>query len=138
MILTGEKKLVPLNQLKPADPGHYPEVSVKALYSEYAERPEIKPYMPPKVNKGRTLQKEYFFNIVNTFFHDELKAILEHANSLRNSVDEIEQKQESIVMSQKMSEDMFKFPYISVGIYSYVFGTDLDSYRKLKATRSIC
>ena len=52
--------------------GHYPEVSVKALYEEYKDRPEVKPYWPPKVSKGRTLNKEYFFNIMNTFVNEEL------------------------------------------------------------------
>ena len=44
--------------------------------------------MPPKVNKGRTLNKEYFFNIVSTFANQELQEILQHANAQRNSIDD--------------------------------------------------
>ena len=60
--------------------GHYPEVSVKVLYPEYTDRVEISQYLPPKICKGRTLDKSYFFNIMNTFLHEELKSMLEYAN----------------------------------------------------------
>ena len=59
---------------------------MKALYDEFATRPEAVPYMPPKLHKGRTLSKPYFFDVVGTLFPDELDAILKHANSQRNSV----------------------------------------------------
>lgn len=80
MVLSGEKKLCPLKDLKHVVVGNYPEVSVKALFPKYSKREEIAPYMPPKINEGRTLNKEYFFNILNTFLHDELQAILVYAN----------------------------------------------------------
>lgn len=79
-MLKGEKKLCPLKDLKPVAVGHYPEVSVKALYPRYKDRDEIAAYMPPKVNATRSLDKCYFFNILNTFLHEELQAILTYAN----------------------------------------------------------
>ena len=60
--------------------GHYPEVSVKALYNEYAERADIKAYMPPKIHKGRQCDKEYFFTVVNSICEQEVSAIFNHAN----------------------------------------------------------
>ena len=98
--MCGEKKFVPLSELKPVDAGHFPEVSVKGLYEDFANRPEIKKYMPPKVNKGRTLNKEYFFNIVSTFANQELQEILQHANAQRNSIDDQQQRSEAILMSE--------------------------------------
>ena len=53
MILNGEKKLLPKVDVQWVDVGHYPEVSVKALYAEFAQREDIKVYLPPKINKGR-------------------------------------------------------------------------------------
>ena len=72
MILNGEKKLLTLKELKPVDVGHYPELSVKKLYAEFAQREALKPYLPPKVTKNKQVDKEYFFNVVNTLFEDEL------------------------------------------------------------------
>ena len=98
--MRGEKKFIPLSELKQVDAGQFPEVSVKGLYEDFANRPEIKKYMPPKVNKGRTLNKEYFFNIVSTFANQELQEILQHANAQRNSIDDQEQRSEAILMSE--------------------------------------
>ena len=81
MILNGEKRLLTLKELKPVDVGNYPEISVKKLYAEFAERETMKPYLPPKIPKSRQMDKEYFFNVVNTLFEDELKSILEYANA---------------------------------------------------------
>ena len=77
-----------------------PELSVKTLYAEYAERPEIKPYLPPKLYKGRSCDKSYFWNVVNTVTEGEVEAMVHHANSQRNAVDSGDMNQESITMSQ--------------------------------------
>ena len=53
MILNGEKKLLAKADVKWVDIGHYPEVSVKALYAEFSTREDIAIYLPPKINKGR-------------------------------------------------------------------------------------
>ena len=91
---------MPKNGVKPVDAGCYPELSVKTLYAEYAERPEIQPYLPPKINKGRSCDKSYFWNVVNTVTEGEVEAMVDHANSQRNAVDSGDMNQESITMSQ--------------------------------------
>ena len=72
MILTGEKKLLPLAELKPVEVGNFPEVSVNALYKDFAERPTVAPYMPPKITKGKGLDKTFFFNVISTLHEEEL------------------------------------------------------------------
>ena len=85
---------MPMKQVNPINPGHFQEVTVKALYEEFANRPEIKPYMPIKVTKGRPLQRQYFFDMVNTFYPKELGSILANANKMRNNVAEQQEQQE--------------------------------------------
>ena len=51
--MNGEKRLLPRAEVKFVDVGHYPEVSVKNMYEEFAKRPQVVLYMPPKINKGR-------------------------------------------------------------------------------------
>ena len=53
MILSGEKRLMSLNDIKSVSVGHFSEVSVKGLYEEYSLRPEIKIYLPNELPKGR-------------------------------------------------------------------------------------
>ena len=106
LVLSGEKRLLPKNEVIPVDAGCYPELAVKTLYAEYAERPDIKPFLPPKVNKGRSCDKTYFWNVVNTLTDGEVEAMVDHANSQRNAVDSGDMQQESITMSQQMVELM--------------------------------
>jgi len=80
-ILIGEKKLLKLDEVKAVHVGNFPEISVKKLYTEFAIRPEMRPYLPEKLAKGKQLEKEYFFNVVNTLFHEELQAIVAHAGT---------------------------------------------------------
>jgi hypothetical protein len=114
MVLAGEKRLLPKKDVQPVDAGCYPELSVKTLYAEYEERPEIKQYLPPKVNKGRICDKSYFWNVVNTVTAGEVEAMVDHANSQRNAVDSGDMNQESITMSQQMVELMQAHPWVSV------------------------
>ena len=74
--------------MSPFNVGHYPKISVKSLYDEFAKRPEVEPYMPPKVHKGRTLDKKYFWDVVGTLFPDEVDAMVKHANSSRHSLED--------------------------------------------------
>ena len=85
MVLAGEKVFIPLSDIRPVEVGHFPEVSVKHMYDEFSVRPDISKYMPPKLNEGRTLDKEYFFNIVNSHYGKELQSILKHASIQRNT-----------------------------------------------------
>ena len=47
----------------------------------------MKPYFPDKLSKGKQMDKTYFFNVVNTLYEEELRAILDHAMGLRNSIE---------------------------------------------------
>ena len=60
-----------MSELKLVNVGNYPELSVKNLWAEFSERKILKPYMPPKVYKDRYVEKDYFFDMLNTFCHDE-------------------------------------------------------------------
>ena len=83
MVLSGEKRFVEKADLKPISVAHYPEINVKTLYDQYKDHKLLKPFMPPSICKGRTLDRAYFFNVMNTFVGDELMAIIRHAQSLR-------------------------------------------------------
>ena len=113
LVLKGEKKFLAQSEIKPCDPGHWPEVAVKHLYDDFSKRPEVEPYMPPKVHKGRTLDKKYCFEVWNTIFPAEIDAILKHANEQRHSLESEHQRDSAILVSQEMSDLLFKYPWIS-------------------------
>ena len=88
-MLNGSKRLIPLKELRTVAIANFPEVSVKTLWDEYKDRKEVKDYFPPKLCKGRTLDRTYFFNVLNTFLGEELKAILDHAHTQRTSISDV-------------------------------------------------
>ena len=79
--MCGEKKLLTMAELKPIAVPPHPELAVCTLYEEYANRAALAALMPPKIAKGRQLDKQYFWNCVNTMYPGEVQAMVEHANS---------------------------------------------------------
>ena len=112
MIFAGEKKLLKLSQLKPVNVGNYPELSVKKLYTEFATRKTVEPYMPPKLMKGRQIDKVYFWNCVHTLHPEELESMMQYANAQRNSVSDQANQDDSIRLTNEMYEAMKKYPWI--------------------------
>ena len=52
-ILMGEKRLLKKSEVKHTEVGNYQEISVKGLYDEFTKRPDVKPYFPDKLAKGK-------------------------------------------------------------------------------------
>ena len=87
MVLNGDKKFMSKSEIKPVDVGNFPELSIKVMYADFNQREAVKPYMPPKINKGRQLDKEYFWNVINTLYEAEVEAIVVNAHRVRKDVD---------------------------------------------------
>ena len=66
------------------------------------------------------MDKEYFWNIVNTLYETEVEAIVANAHKLRKSVDQGELEQEAITMSHEMADLMKMFPRVSVSIHEFI------------------
>ncbi len=62
---------------------HYDELSVKSFYGKMLTRPELQPYFPDKYAKGRQCDRDYFWNVVNTIFPDEVGALIDNATVQR-------------------------------------------------------
>ena len=80
LILAGKKKLFKRGDVTFITVHKFNEISVCALYSKMLERDEMKPYFPEKFPKGRSCDKEYFFNIAATVFPEEISSLVNHAN----------------------------------------------------------
>ena len=68
LILGGQKKLLHRADVKPVDVSDYPELAVKRIFDEFAERLDCKLYIPPKINSGRSCPKEYFWDVVASLY----------------------------------------------------------------------
>ena len=85
-ILAGEKALLRLNQVRRISVPMYDELAVIKLWPMMRSDEKLMQYFPKKLAKGRVPDRDYFFNVVNTFQHDYLHQVIEHANNQRNSV----------------------------------------------------
>ena len=61
----------------------FDELSVINLHPKFKDDPKVNVYMPDEMPKGKTIDREYFFNVLNTVYEDRITAMIAHANSLR-------------------------------------------------------
>ena len=70
-------------------------------------------YFLSKMAKGRVPDREYFFNILNTFQPAYLQSLIEHANEQRNSVANNAIEKETIQISDDWWNALNMVPFIS-------------------------
>ena len=82
-VFTEEKALLKLNEVKLRNVPLYDELSVVRLWPMMKEDKSFMRYFPAKLPKGRVPDREYFFNVLNTFHPAYLDEIIQHSNSKR-------------------------------------------------------
>ena len=70
-------------------------------------------HFPDEMPKGRVPSREYFFNVMNTGMGEYLAGLIKHANNQRNSAGAADMQQETILVSDKMMEQLNSMPSIS-------------------------
>ena len=70
-------------------------------------------HFPDELPKGRLPSREYFFNIMNTGMGEYLASLIKHANNERNSAQAAHMQSETILVSDKMMEQLNNMPSIS-------------------------
>ena len=58
----------------------YGEIGVKYMYDKAMTLPGVKKYFPDVVPKSRTIDKQYFYNVFNTLYPEDVAALIKHAN----------------------------------------------------------
>lgn len=90
-ILRGEKKLIKNEDIKCINMPKYDELSVKNLYSKFAEYPHFLDYFPDSFPKGWTPDRDYVMKIYNTLYKEEMKELKRYALAKRYLVEDEEQ-----------------------------------------------
>ena len=80
LVLTGEKKLLELKQVKFVTVPKYDELSVKRFWPMLQSDETFMQYMPVPTAEGRLPDREYFWNIANTVQHAYVQRVIQHAN----------------------------------------------------------
>ena len=112
-VLTEDKDLLELKEVRWINVPLFDELSVIKIWPMTKENKQIMKYFPTKMPKGRVPDREYFFNIMNTFQPQYVNQIIRHANEQRNSVSNEAQAREAIEVSDKWWNALNAVPFIS-------------------------
>ena len=102
-----------MSEVRFCSPSCYDELGVKALYDKVKSRPGMAELLPDKFPLGRQCDKSYLYNCWNTLYPQEVKAVIDHANSQRYSVDNDKVKENSIMLSSHWKDELESQPFIS-------------------------
>ena len=75
--------------------------------------PKMKNYFPDKVPKSRKIEKQYFYNVFNTLYPDDVAILIKHANDQRYTVENDKIAQNSIVMTEDWANQIEELPFVS-------------------------
>ena len=79
-VFKDDKCLLRLDEVCRINVPLYDELSVINIWPMMKEDEIFMSYFPSKMPKGRVPDREYFFNILNTFQPSYLQTLLKHAN----------------------------------------------------------
>ena len=139
-VFAEEKDLLELKEVSWINVPLFDELSVINIWPMTKEDKQIKKYFPNKLPKGRVPDREYFFNILNTFQPQYVEQIIRHANDQRNSVTNEAQARESIEVSEKWWNALNASPFISCEyfIFSQWFNTIFTCEQNKREGQSTC
>ena len=112
-VLAGKKKLLKMKDVNFCNPPAFDEIGVKALYEKIIKLPGMAAYFPDSLPKGRQMQKSYMYNVWNTLHPQDVKAVIDYANSQRYSISNEEVKQDTIVITEEWHQELQSMPFVS-------------------------
>ena len=112
-VFSEDKELLELINVRWINVPLFDELSVVNIWPMMKENKQIMKYFPNKLPKGRVPDREYFFNILNTFQPLYVDQIIQHANAQRNSVASEAQAKETIEVSDKWWNALNASPFLS-------------------------
>ena len=118
-VLAEDKEFIELRDVKWINVPLFDELSVVNIWPMMKENKQIMKYFPNKLPKGRVPDREYFFNILNTFQPLYVDQIIQHANAQRNSVASEAQAKETIEVSDKWWNALNASPFLSCEYFYY-------------------
>ena len=135
-----EKSLLRLDQVKWINAPLYDELSVINLWPMMKDDENFRRFFPSKMAKGRVPDREYFFNVLNTFHQKYVEQIIRHANEQRNSVSNDAIAKEAIEVSDDWWQALNAVPFISCKWRSVLLITNflLICLQSRRVERYIC
>ena len=112
-VLRGDKALLKLSKVKFVNAPHYDELAVKHIAHQLKDDVPFNRYFPDKLPKGRTMDRTYFWNILNTVRPDYAADLIKFAHEQRHSVNGAKMQNQVIEVNEEWHEKLLALPFIS-------------------------
>ena len=112
-IFVEEKSLLRLDQVKRICVLLYDELAVIKLWPMMKHDAKMVKFFPTKMAKNRVPDREYFFNILNTFHGEYLQKLITHAQFQRNESEGIAKAKETIEITDEWWNTLNSVPFVS-------------------------
>ena len=86
---------------------------MKSLAENLKDDEELVKYLPDKWHKKLKLDREWFFNILNTVHPGYLQQIIKHAQKQRQTANTEEEKKETITITDEWKKRLEQSTFIS-------------------------
>ena len=112
-VLKGDKDLLPMSDIKPINIPKFDELSVRNIFPKFKDDAAVMKYLQDKYPNERFPDRGYFFTVLNTVRPEYVRQIVEHANKVRNSANDEEEKQKVVEIRPDWWDKLNKMPYFS-------------------------
>ena len=113
-MLAGEKKLFKTDQVKIINIPHYDELSCSGVSKLVRSDPVVQKYFKDEwVEEKQHVNREFFFNVINTLYPDYLPNLIKHASKQRFSAHEKPEAEETILCTEDWAKELAEHPYYS-------------------------
>ena len=112
-VFINDKSLLKLQEVSRIHVPLYDELSVVKLWPMMKRDEEFMRFFPTKMPKGRVPDREYFFNILNTFQGEYLQQLITHAQRQRHDAEGDAKARETIEISEEWWHQLQSIPFIS-------------------------
>ena len=76
--MKGEKKLFPIGDVRFINVPKYPELAVRKMMDLIRDDEMLVEYFPNNIEKKRTIDRDWYFNIINTVHPGFLDQLIRH------------------------------------------------------------
>ena len=112
-VLSGEKQLLELKQVKFINVPVYDELAIKQIYPLCQGEPQLMNYFPDKLPQGRLPDRDYFWNVFNTLNEEYVGRLIKHAHGQRNSAAQEAEPAQNVVVTEEWWAKLTAVPFIS-------------------------
>ena len=112
-VLQGKKRMLKMQEVKFINAPLFDEIAVKHLYNDVSQLPLIKDYFPDEFPKGCQCDRNYFYNVWNTFYPLQVKETIDHANAQRYTISDDRARENAITITDEWEQELKSLPFVS-------------------------